>query len=173
YSLPFFYYFFCIVSLVVVRILLTRKNDEDESSSEIEESDDSSPIYAALYFYPFLILAHAVFAGLIYYYFPYILLIVCLIANALHLGALEDQTFKGILRTVVTNRRSTISIVVLSLAYIYAIIAVSNIQNLILPACLMLFVPVPTLFYAASAPFSKPSNLNFVGSSRTVNINNR
>lgn len=109
YSLPLIFYALCILFLALMRIptclCIFRK--------EWHRSGSSTAVYAALYFYPLLILAHSLCAGVmcmfqihlyipmfdfinfvqffIDYFFPYIVALACLVVNGFYLSTTEDQ----------------------------------------------------------------------------------
>jgi len=156
YSLPFIYYTLCVVFLALVRItsclFIFHK--------EWRQTGASVSIYAALYFYPALMLLHAFGAGLMYYFFPFIIAIVSLVANALYLASIEDQTTCGVLKRMFTSKSNVTAFVVFSAIYLYCIFAAIGLSNFVALCCLVCLLPVPTLFYAFTVILSQHDKLS-------------
>ncbi|KAL1228524.1 JNK1/MAPK8-associated membrane protein [Trichinella spiralis] len=79
YFLPFVYYLFSLLSLSIIHPIVV-------FVFKLKKEGASGAIYAALYFYPILIILHSVLCGLIYYAFPYIILFAAICLNAMHLA---------------------------------------------------------------------------------------
>lgn len=156
YSLPFVYYCFCLIIMILLRSLVIFR------PMKTRKTGASGAVYAALYFYPLLIFVHATCAGLLYYSFPYILLVACLIANGLHLAVYEDQTFKGLVRDAFKKPQNLVVLFVFSLIYAYCVVSITRFSNVILDACLLLLIPTPSLFYFCTAFVTDPSKLTLV-----------
>ncbi|MGH0131673.1 UNVERIFIED_CONTAM: hypothetical protein FKN15_051842 [Acipenser sinensis] len=91
YTIVFIYYAFCLVFMMMLRPLLVKK-----IACGLGKSDRFKSIYAALYFFPILTVLQAVGGGLLYYAFPYIILVLSLVTLAVYMSASEIQvrTFK-------------------------------------------------------------------------------
>ncbi|KAG7157103.1 JNK1/MAPK8-associated membrane protein-like, partial [Homarus americanus] len=83
YSMVFVFYTLCLMVMLLVRPIL---------SSKLLPGRGKAAIYSALYFLPALIVTHAVGAGLIYYSFPYMVIILSIISNAAHFAFQLDQS---------------------------------------------------------------------------------
>lgn len=156
YSLPLLYYLLCTIFMTLLRIPacflgLFRK--------EWRKTGVSSALYAALYFYPLLIIVHATGAGLLYFYFPYFVGSVSLVINALYLATIEDQTLKGILQRSFVNKIGLATFVAFSFVYFYCIVAAVGFDHILLLISLACLVPFPSLLYAFTVALSSPAKL--------------
>lgn len=86
YTIVFVYYAFCLVLMMLLRPLLVKK-----IACGLGKSDRFKSIYAALYFFPILTVLQAVGGGLLYYAFPYIILVLSLVTLAVYMSASEIE----------------------------------------------------------------------------------
>ncbi|XP_010785431.1 JNK1/MAPK8-associated membrane protein-like [Notothenia coriiceps] len=86
YTIVLIYYAFCLVLMMLLRPLLVKK-----IACGLGKSDRFKSIYAALYFFPILTVLQAVGGGLLYYAFPYIILVLSLVTLAVYMSASEIQ----------------------------------------------------------------------------------
>ncbi|GAB5572903.1 JNK1/MAPK8-associated membrane protein isoform X2 [Prionailurus iriomotensis] len=86
YTIVFIYYAFCLVLMMLLRPLLVKK-----IACGLGKSDRFKSIYAALYFFPILTVLQAVGGGLLYYAFPYIILVLSLVTLAVYMSASEIE----------------------------------------------------------------------------------
>jgi len=159
FTMVFMFYVLCGVIMLIIRPLLT---------SKLLPRKGRTSIFAALYFLPILSLIHAVGGGLVYFAYPYIVLILSLISSAFHFAFKLDQTTKSLLIGCARDSRSAMILIGHWLLHAFGIIAIAQERdhNLYLP--MLGLVPVPALFYIATVRFSDPDN--FHGSTRDVNV---
>ncbi len=151
YSLPFIYYAFCLLNLGILRPLFLCP-----VKCQKRKCGASNAIYAALYFYPLLTLAHATLAGLVYYSFPYLLLLASLLSNVVHLAKYPEQSPLTLLHDTVKDGRNCCVVVTHWLLYAYCVASFTQFQQPVLNAALLVLVPVPALFYIMTVKLSDP-----------------
>lgn len=113
-------------------------------------------IYCALYFYPVLVLIHAVAAGIIYYSFPYIVIILSMMSSAAHFSGKKDQSAMSLLVTSVTDGRNVLILLGHWLMHAYGIISVTGLRDPVFHGALLALVPTPAAFYIFTAQFTDP-----------------
>ncbi|MCL4123723.1 UNVERIFIED_CONTAM: hypothetical protein GTU68_039201 [Idotea baltica] len=145
YSIVFVFYTLCLIVMLLVRSWL---------SSKLLPGRGKLAIYSAMYFFPILILVHAILGGLIYYSFPYIVIIMSIISNAAYFAYQLDQSMKQLLLGTLRNGRSLVILFGHWFLHAYGIIAATQLQY---PALLFL-IPLPSLFYIFTSKFSEPSS---------------
>uniref|UniRef100_A0A3Q1IJY8 Jnk1/mapk8 associated membrane protein n=1 Tax=Anabas testudineus TaxID=64144 RepID=A0A3Q1IJY8_ANATE len=147
YTIVLIYYAFCLVLMMLLRPLLVKK-----IACGLGKSDRFKSIYAALYFFPILTVLQAVGGGLLYYAFPYIILVLSLVTLAVYMSASEIQV-----KTLIKKRL----VVLFShwLLHAYGIVSISRLDNLQHDLPLLALVPGPALFYIATAKFTEPSRI--------------
>ncbi|XP_039249744.2 JNK1/MAPK8-associated membrane protein-like [Styela clava] len=112
----------------------------------------SGPLYAALYFHPILVVIHAFIGGLIYYSFPYITLLVSLVAIATYFVWTNVTTLSSSLRHKVKN----MLIILWHMSLLtFGIIAISN-ENYYF----VVLAPFPLIFYFLTLQFTDPENID-------------
>ncbi|XP_016053690.1 PREDICTED: JNK1/MAPK8-associated membrane protein isoform X3 [Miniopterus natalensis] len=150
YTIVFIYYAFCLVFMMLLRPLLVKK-----IACGLGKSDRFKSIYAALYFFPVLTVLQAVGGGLLYYAFPYIILVLSLVTLAVYMSASEIENCYDLL---VRKKRL---IVLLShwLLHAYGIVSISRVDQLAQDLPLLALVPTPALFYLFTAKFTEPSRI--------------
>ncbi|XP_075222540.1 JNK1/MAPK8-associated membrane protein isoform X2 [Lycorma delicatula] len=117
-------------------------------------------IYAALYFYPILALFQAVFGGLIYYSFPYIIIILSVISNAAHFAFKLDQTMASLIVSTVQDLRNIIIILGHWGMHAFGIVALTELKDPVFHLSLIALVPLPAVFYILTARFTDPIKLH-------------
>ncbi|KAL1131325.1 hypothetical protein AAG570_010943 [Ranatra chinensis] len=120
----------------------------------------SGTIYAALYFFPILALFHSVFGGLIYYTFPYIVIVLSVISNAAHFAFKMDQSMQFLIKNTVSDIRNIVIVIGHWLVHAYGIVALTQMTQPVFHLSLLCLVPVPALFYVATARFTDPHKLH-------------
>ncbi|XP_066996644.2 JNK1/MAPK8-associated membrane protein isoform X2 [Anabrus simplex] len=82
YTMVFIFYALSVLLMLIVRPWLAQ---------HFLPRYGKMSIYAALYFFPTLALIQAIFGGLIYYSFPYIIIVLSVFSNAAHFAFKDDQ----------------------------------------------------------------------------------
>lgn len=150
YTIVLIYYAFCLVMMMLLRPLLVKK-----IACGLGKSDRFKSIYAALYFFPILTVLQAVGGGLLYYAFPYIILVLSLVTLAVYMSVSGIQSFKSL------GAKKKRLVVLFShwLLHAYGIISISRLDKLEQDLPLLVLVPGPALFYIATAKFTEPSRI--------------
>nr|CAG4652086.1 EOG090X0BGA [Triops cancriformis] len=150
YSIVFVYYAWAIVLLLIIRPWMMKWCMPQKGKAAI---------YSALYFLPILAFVHAVFGGLIYYSYPYIVFLASLMTSAFHFASQPDQTWGALKRSTFTNVRNLVVVVGHWLLHAYGIIAITQLSRPVLHAAFLALVPLPSLFYVATVKFTDPDRL--------------
>uniref|UniRef100_A0A8B9SN61 JNK1/MAPK8 associated membrane protein n=1 Tax=Anas platyrhynchos TaxID=8839 RepID=A0A8B9SN61_ANAPL len=150
YTIVFIYYAFCLVLMMLLRPLLVKK-----IACGLGKSDRFKSIYAALYFFPVLTVLQAVGGGLLYYAFPYIILVLSLVTLAVYMSASEVESFKDLL----VRKKRLVVLVSHWLLHAYGIISISKLDKLEQDLPLLALVPAPALFYVLTAKYTEPSRI--------------
>ena len=151
YTMIFIFYAFCILLMLLIRPFLVLK---------VLPRRGGRAIYASLYFIPILTVIHAVGGGLIYITFPYIVVILSVISSAAHFAFKLDQSPRALLLGCVTDSRNAIILLGHWCIHAFGILAVTQLREPSLSLSLLGLVPLPSLFYIATARFSDPANFN-------------
>ncbi|XP_060534645.1 JNK1/MAPK8-associated membrane protein isoform X2 [Cylas formicarius] len=130
YSIIFLFYILSLISMLLIRPWVSRKYLPRQGKMAI---------YAAMYFIPILVLAHATVGGLIYYAFPYLLVVVSVISSAVHFAVKMDQRHWCL--------------------HAYGIISITQLTEPLVHSLMVLLVPVPALFYILTARFTDPNKI--------------
>lgn len=117
-------------------------------------------IYSALYFYPILMLLQAVLGGVIYYTFPYIVIILSVISIAAHFAYKLGQTMLFLILSSVSDLRSVLILLGHWALHAYGIIALTQLTDPVFHISLMALVPLPAVFYILTARFTDPNKLH-------------
>ncbi|MED6247804.1 hypothetical protein ATANTOWER_017390 [Ataeniobius toweri] len=157
YTIVLIYYAFCLVMMMLLRPLLVKK-----IACGLGKTDRFRSIYAALYFFPIVTVLQAVGGGLLYYAFPYIILVLSLVTLAVYMSASEIQSFQSL----ISKKKRLVVLFSHWLLHGYGIISICLLDKLELSLPLLALVPGPTLFYIATAKFTEPSRILSEGSSR-------
>ncbi|CAE1237500.1 JNK1/MAPK8-associated membrane protein [Acanthosepion pharaonis] len=147
YTMVIIYYAFALVLMVLIRPLLSYKCVSRKGTTSI---------YAALYFFPMLICLQAVFGGLLYYAYPYILIVLSLATHATHLAYCRNQTIRGLFQENFTKIKNLVIIVGHWLLHAYGIIAITQLTKPEFHASLLVLTVFPTIFYIVTCKFSDP-----------------
>ena len=99
YTMIFVFYGFCGLIMLILRPFL---------ASKLLPRRGRSSVFAALYFLPILALIQAVFGGLVYQSFPYVVVILSLVSSAFHFAFKLNQSAKALLIGCVKDSRSTV-----------------------------------------------------------------
>ncbi|XP_074677004.1 JNK1/MAPK8-associated membrane protein isoform X2 [Strix aluco] len=150
YTIVFIYYAFCLVLMMLLRPLLVKK-----IACGLGKSDRFKSIYAALYFFPILTVLQAVGGGLLYYAFPYIILVLSLVTLAVYMSASEVESFKDLL----VRKKRLVVLFSHWLLHAYGIISISKLDKLEQDLPLLALVPAPALFYLVTAKYTEPSRI--------------
>ncbi|XP_043553721.1 JNK1/MAPK8-associated membrane protein isoform X1 [Chiloscyllium plagiosum] len=150
YTIIFIYYAFCLVFMMLLRPLLVKK-----IACGLGKSDRFKSIYAALYFFPILTVLQAVGGGLLYYAFPYIILVLSLVTLAVYMSASEIQTHKDL----ITKKKRLVVLFSHWMLHAYGIISISRLDKLDQDLPLLALVPTPALFYLLTAKYTEPSRI--------------
>lgn len=152
YSIVFIFYAACLLLLMLVRPWLT---------SKFLPGRGRTAVYAALYFLPIYTLLHAVLGGLIYYSFPYMIIILSLISSAGHFAFKLDQTVAALFSSTLTDTRNLVILVGHWCLHAFGIIAVTELKETFHFGLLGL-VPLPALFYILTARFTDPNKISAI-----------
>ncbi|XP_016109963.1 JNK1/MAPK8-associated membrane protein-like [Sinocyclocheilus grahami] len=150
YTIVLIYYAFCLVFMMLLRPLLVKK-----IACGLGKTDRFRSIYAALYFFPILTVLQAVGGGLLYYAFPYIILVLSLVTLAVYMSASEIQSFKNL----VAKKKRLVVLFSHWLLHAYGIISISRLDKLGQDLPLLALVPGPALFYLLTARFTEPNRI--------------
>ncbi|XP_059374612.1 JNK1/MAPK8-associated membrane protein isoform X1 [Carassius carassius] len=150
YTIVLIYYAFCLVFMMLLRPLLVKK-----IACGLGKTDRFKSIYAALYFFPILTVLQAVGGGLLYYAFPYIILVLSLVTLAVYMSASEIQSFKNL----VAKKKRLVVLLSHWLLHAYGIISISRLDKLGQDLPLLALVPGPALFYLLTARFTEPNRI--------------
>jgi len=149
YSIVFIHYGMCIIMLLMIRPLVNK-------TFKINGHTASKSIYAALYFFPMLGLLHGIMAGVIYYSFPSITILLSLLSHAFHFASREDQSWQKLLQESVSSVHNSIVVVGHWLLHAYGIIALTMWLQPEILIILLIFVPLPTVLYVVFSKFTDP-----------------
>lgn len=149
YSIVFIHYGICIIMLLVIRPLVNK-------AFKIVGHTASWPIYAALYFFPILGLLHGIMAGVIYYSFPSITILLSLLSHAFHFASRQDQSWQKLLQESISSVRNSLVVLGHWLLHAYGIIALTMWLQPEIFIILLIFVPLPTALYVLFSRFTDP-----------------
>ncbi|KAG8228607.1 hypothetical protein J437_LFUL009312 [Ladona fulva] len=151
YTMVFIFYALSVIIMLLMRPWL---------AGRFLPKHGKMSIYAALYFFPILALIQAVFGGLIYYSFPYIVIILSVLSNAAHFAFKLDQTMKSLIKTTFCDVRNVVILLGHWALHAYGIIAITQLQRPVFHASLIALVPLPAAFYILTARFTDPRKLH-------------
>lgn len=144
FSIILIYYTFNLALMMLVRPILSYKFCKNLGRNSI---------YAALYFHPILVLFHAVFAGLVYFSFPYVVTAASLTTHAVHFAVLNIQKPMELFR----KKRSLVILLIHWLVHAFSIVAITEFRKPLRDSLLFLLLPVPAIFYLLTAKFTDPA----------------
>lgn len=151
YTMVFIFYALSVMLMLLVRPWLVKR---------FLPNHGKMSIYAALYFFPTLALIHAVFGGLIYYSFPYVVIILSVISNAAHFAFKLDQSMRYLIVSTLSDTRNIVILLGHWILHAYGIIAITQLQDPVLDKALLALVPLPAVFYILTARFTDPNKLH-------------
>ncbi|XP_032803991.1 JNK1/MAPK8-associated membrane protein isoform X1 [Petromyzon marinus] len=151
YTIVFIYYAFCLVLMMVVRPFLVKR-----LAGSLGKADRFQSIYAALYFLPILTLVQAVSAGLLYFAFPFILLVFSIVTCAVYFALMKIVN----IQTLFSNKRNLIVLLSHWVVHTYGIISITRLESLKSDLPMLALVPGPALFYLLTAKFTDPERIH-------------
>ena len=150
FTMVFIFYSFSLISMLIIRPFL---------ASKFLPGKGRNAIYAALYFFPIFALIHGVLGGIIYYSYPYIIILSSIVSCAAHFAFKLDQSVKSLILTSVLDTRNLVILLGHWCLHAYGIVAVTELKHLSLHLSLVGLVPVPALFYILTARFTDPARI--------------
>jgi len=150
FTMVFIFYSFSLISMLIIRPFL---------ASKFLPGKGRNAIYAALYFFPIFALTHGVLGGVIYYSYPYIIILASIVSCAAHYAFKLDQSVKSLLMTSVTDTRNLVILLGHWGLHAYGIVAVTELKQMSLHLSLIGLVPIPALFYILTARFTDPARI--------------
>lgn len=153
YTMIFVFYGFGVISLLAIRPWFIDSKNTDYVGG-------LGTVYAGLYLYPTLALLHAVACGFIYYMFPYLVIIVSVISNAVHFAMKINQSMGYLIRNTVTSSRNMIIVLIHWLCHAFGIIGITELRDPTKHYFLLCLVPVPTLFYILTSRLTDPRKVH-------------
>jgi len=151
YTVVFVYYAFCLLFMILLRPVLVMK---------FLPIRGKVSIFSALYFLPVLVLIQAVFSGLLYYAFPYLMIICSIVSSAAHFAFRLDQSMKNLFISTILDIRNVVILFGHWVLHAYGIVAVTQLKNLSFNLSLMALVPFPALFYILTSRFTDPNEIH-------------
>jgi len=151
FSIVYLFFGLNLLALVIVRPWL---------SSRLLPGRGRRAVYAALYFLPIYMLIHTMLGGLIYYSYPYIILILSLISSAGHYAFKLDQSIRNLFLSTVTDTRNIIIVLGHWMLHGFAIISIITSLSTVTHYSLLALVPCPAAFYILTAKFTNPNKIN-------------
>ena len=146
FTIVFIYHAGCLLLLLTMRQFLIHF---------LKGINGRRSTYASMYFLPIMSVVHGIFSGLIYYSYPYLLLVASSIGTALYL-AKTVKSWKKIFRRVVP--------VIILLTYCfgnaYGMISITLLQNPVRDSLLLILVFLPTLFYFVTYKLTDPDKFS-------------
>ncbi|XP_033110865.1 JNK1/MAPK8-associated membrane protein-like [Anneissia japonica] len=146
YSMVFIFFGYQWVLMVLFRPILSVKFCKNQGRNSI---------YAALYFLPILVVIHAVCAGLIYYSFPFLMIVISLITSAMHFLKQQETRLWHIFR----GKRNILILFLHWTIHAYGIISFTELENLKVHLPLLILVVVPSVFFILTYKFSDPTRI--------------
>lgn len=113
-------------------------------------------LYASLFLHPPLATIHALFAGLIYYTYPYIILVVSMVTNAMHFASFQAKTPGGLLKELVCSVGHMCILFMHTTCVSFAVFSLLQCSPFAHEFSLFFIVPLPPLIYIITAPFTQP-----------------
>nr|AVK87135.1 JNK1/MAPK8-associated membrane protein-like [Anadara broughtonii] len=153
YTISMVYYAFSLVLMMLIRPFLSYK---------FLDKKGTNSIYAALYFHPILIVLQAVFGGLLYYAFPYIVIVLSIVTNATHLASSPDQNVRKLFKWTFCDARNLTIIIGHWFLHAFGIIAMTQLADPYIHIPLLALVPFPTIFYILTVQFTHPDHIETV-----------
>ncbi|CAB3977498.1 JNK1 MAPK8-associated membrane -like, partial [Paramuricea clavata] len=143
YTMVLYYYAFCVLLLLLARPIILMK---------LCDGQGRKCIYAALYFLPITAMIHGACAGLLYYSYPYLLLIGSVLSTAILLAKKKITNFKDLLA-----KKDIIAILIGHwFLHAFSLIALTEWSEPKMDGPLFLLVFFPSLFYIMTVRLSDP-----------------
>lgn len=120
----------------------------------------SRPIYAALYLYPILALIHGIMAGLIYYAFPSIIILLSLMSHAFHFASRTDQSWRALLYETVSCIHNLVVVIGHWVLHGFGLVALTLWLQPESLAVILTLVPLPTFLYIVLSRFTDPGKFH-------------
>lgn len=146
FTIVLVYYACCLLMSVILRPLFTYF---------LKGSLGRSSLYASMYLLPIITVVHAAFSGLIYYAFPYLILVASSIGSAIYLSLKSDQLW-----SLWKNVDSVLVLVTYCLTNAYGIISVTLLHQPVRDGKLLLLIALPILFYFVTFRLTDPSKFS-------------
>lgn len=151
YSLVFLHNAFALLFLLLFRPLLIHK---------FLQGKGKTSVFLTMYIVPGLTLIHATAAGLLYYAFPFIIIVLSIVSIAAHFAFRLDQSMSSLFWNTVKDPRNLVILIGHWALHSYGIIALTELRDLILHASLIALVPFPAAFYILTSKFTDPNKLH-------------
>ncbi|XP_066262494.1 JNK1/MAPK8-associated membrane protein [Euwallacea similis] len=148
YTLVFIFYVLNLSTMLLLRPWVCKK---------FLPKQGKMSIYAAMYFIPVLVLIHAIIGGLIYYSFPYLIVVVSVISCAAHFAVRMEQTIPALIRSTLTQPRNVVIVLGHWCIHAYGIISLTELVDPLVHSLLLILVPLPAVFYILTARFTDPN----------------
>ncbi|KAL0269609.1 UNVERIFIED_CONTAM: hypothetical protein PYX00_007284 [Menopon gallinae] len=153
YSMVFIFYSLATIVMLIIRLTFSKYFVLGKMS-----------LYAALHFYPVIAFIQAIFGGIIYYTFPYLVIVATLISSAIHFAQRLDQSMVALVLYTVTDPRNLVILFGHWSFLAYGIVSAIELKGLSfqwsLESAILALVPVPTVFYILTAKFTDPSKVH-------------
>lgn len=163
YSMPYAHCLFLMLYIIIFRGVLY--------STLLYKTYNGKPFYYALLSLPIVIVVHGLMSGIIYYTFPYVLLIGSVVAITVQLALEGKRTIKELLVRLAKSATRLLFLFMSMAILAFALIALLSIHyfNFYVPPLnvdlelisrrwyILLLVPLPPVVYILSMPFSHPS----------------
>ncbi|KAK9703201.1 JNK1/MAPK8-associated membrane protein [Popillia japonica] len=151
YTIVFVFHTLALFSMLFFRPWICKKYLPGQSKMSI---------YAAMYFIPILSITHALIGGLLYYSFPYLVVILSVISSAAHFSKKMDQSISSLVITTVVDPRNMVILLGHWALHAYGIISITQLTNPTVHSLLIVLVPLPALFYIFTAKFTDPTKFH-------------
>lgn len=154
YSIIFVFLGYSLIFLLLFRGVATSQ------LRHLVQAGARKTIYLTLYGIPIIAVLHAVFAGLLYYSFPYMVIVSSVVSIASHLASRKSQRLHRLCRDSVSDPRNVVIILSHWFVHSYGLIAATVPEYGIWSFWSLLAMPLPTLFYIATSKFTDPEKLH-------------
>ncbi|XP_065301237.2 JNK1/MAPK8-associated membrane protein [Dermacentor albipictus] len=151
FSMIFVFYGLCLASLLLLRPLLVYK---------VFSGQGKKSVFLTMYAIPALGLIHATMGGLLYYAFPYIVIILSVVSMASHFAFRLDQSMCSLFSQTLKELRNLTILIGHWFLHAYGIIAITQLRDPAFHWALLAVVPFPSLFYILTSKFTDPSKLH-------------
>ncbi|XP_031555581.1 JNK1/MAPK8-associated membrane protein-like [Actinia tenebrosa] len=144
YTIVLTFYAICVAMLLVIRPLM---------SHYICAGQGLSSIYAGMYFLPILTAIHAILGGLLYYTYPYIILVSSVLSTATVLAKNHITGFRQLLG----SKRLVAIMIGHWLLLAYGLLALTQVSKPVVHGPMFFLVTTPVIFYLATSSLTDPS----------------